>query len=870
MAQDPIEMPIDPEFGRNIEGIPGMEQPEEEEGFIVPFEEEQQEIEEQPDGSVLVTFEDKDYRGPMDSEDFYQNLAEVISAYDSDGIALKYLDLIEKDKEARKQRDKQYEEGIRRTGLGDDAPGGATFQGASKVVHPVMAEACVDFASGAIKELFPPDGPTRTNVLGEATPDKVERAERKRDYMNWQLVYQIPEFKDEEEQLLTQLPLGGSQFLKLFYDEQRHRPRAEFVPIDNILLPFASSNFYESQRVTEIHDITNEEFDNRIRSGLYRDISFIRATQEPDETQAAKASNKVEGKEWQDNIDGVRRVFHIYTYLELEDDNYSNGERAPYIVMIDELNSEVLGIYRNWEDGDDTMTKLDWLVEFKFIPWRGAYAIGLPHLIGGLSAALTGALRALLDTAHINNSPTMLKLKGAKVSGQSQEISPTQVVEIEAGPGVDDIKKIAMPIPFNPPSSVLFQLLGYLDTAAKGVVSTSEEKIADINANAPVGTTQALIEQGAKVFSAIHSRLHDSQRKVLQILGRINRWYLEDMQKGDEVAELPISTDDFEKNSDILPVSDPHIFSETQRMAQNQAILQLAGQYPQLFDMRAVMTRMLKQMKVPAISELMPSAISPTEMDAASENSAMVLGKPAFAYPRQDHLAHIQAHLSFALDPNLGSSKLMAQQFIPQVLEHIKQHITLWYTNQMNTYAVEGTDIDLKKYSKSENADLIDQAIALASEHVKMDAQRVLEKVTPALEQLGQVMQQFQPQPQMDASSQALLEAAKMETERKTAKDQMDSQFDQNKLQSDMQLKMTQEQNENQRKLAEINAKAQEAEKQRQFDAAMNAEDNLTKERMKAADLTVDEVRLRQEQQQTAIDLQNSVQRNLGEQYGYY
>ena len=861
MAQDPIEMPIDPEYGRFVEGIPDEDA---EEGVLVDIEEGEQEIEEQPDGSVIITMKDKDYRGPMDDGDFYQNLAEVINVYDSDSIANKYLDYIQKDKDAREKRDKQYEEGIRRTGLGDDAPGGATFNGASKVVHPVMAEACVDFASNAIKELFPPDGPTRTNVLGEATPEKVEKAERKRDYMNWQLTYQIPEFKDEEEQLLTQLPLGGSQYLKIFYDEQMHRPRVEFVPIDNVLLPFSSTNFYLSQRVTEIHDITQEEFESRIASGLYRDISFVRATEEPEMSQAQKASNKVEGKQFQDNIDGVRRVFHIYTYLEIEEDAHSKGERAPYIVMIDDLNSEVLGIYRNWEDGDETMTKLDWLIEFKFIPWRGAYAIGLPHLIGGLSAALTGALRALLDTAHINNSATMLKLKGAKISGQSDQIDVTQVVEIEGAPGVDDIRKIAMPMPFNPPSPVLFELLGWLDNAAKGVVSTSEEKIADINANAPVGTTQALIEQGAKVFSAIHSRLHDSQRRMLQVLARINRWYLEDMQKGEEIADLPISVEDFEKNSDILPVSDPHIFSETQRMAQNQAVLQLAGQYPQLFDMRAVMTRVLKQMKVPALSELMPNAIQPVEMDAAHENAAMTLGKPAFAYPRQNHLAHIQAHLTYALDPNLGSNPIIAPQYIPQALEHLKQHITLWYTNQMATYATQGTDVDLRKYEKLEEIRDIDRAIALASEHVKMDATEVFQKVTPALQQLQQALQQFQPQPQMTGSDIALLEAAKMETQRKTQKDQLDSQFDQQKMQSDMQLKQTSEQNENMRKMAELQTKVSEADKDRQVEIAMNTENNLTQERMKAADMTVDEVKLRQEQQETAIRLNNEVQQRLG------
>ena len=297
---------------------------------------------------------------------------------------------------------------------------------------------------------------------------------------------------------------------------------AEFVPIDNILLPFASVNFYTAQRVTEMQDITEWEFKQRIDRGLYRDISFIRATMEPEETHSEKATNKVEGKKYQDNEDGLRRVYHIYTYLELEEDNRTKGESAPYVLMIDQLDNEILGLYRNWEEGDETFTKLDWLIEFKFIPWRGAYAIGLPHLIGGLSAALTGALRALLDTAHINNSATMLKLKGAKISGQSQQIEVTQVTEIEGAPGVDDERKIAMPMPFNQPSPVLFQLLGWLDNAAKGVVSTSEEKIKDVNANAPVGTTQALIEQGAKVFSAIHARLHDSLDR--EVLGLYRNW----------------------------------------------------------------------------------------------------------------------------------------------------------------------------------------------------------------------------------------------------------------------------------------------------------------------------------------------------------
>lgn len=823
------EFPIDPDFNRFIDGI--TQTPDG--GALVDLPPEDMDIIEQPDGGALVTMKQEGSEG---ESDFYDNLAEAMSGYELSSLAMRYLDLIDKDKEARKERDKKYEEGLKRTGMGNDAPGGAQFQGASKVVHPIMAEACVDFASRAMKELFPPDGPTRIRIVGEANEEKQERAERKRDWMNWQLTEQIEEFRDEQEQLLTQLPLGGSQYLKLWYDEDKKRPCAEFIPIDNMILPFAATNFYTAQRAAEQQDITEWEFSRRVEAGLYRDIRLIKATMEPEPTAAEKANNKIEGRKWQDNEDGMRRVYHVYTYLNLEDDSFSKGKNAPYILMIDEIDSEVIGLYRNWEEDDQTMTKLDWVIEFKFIPWRGAYAIGLPHLIGGLAAALTGALRALLDTAHINNSATMLKLKGAKISGQSQQVEVTQVTEIEAGPGVNDIRQVAMPMPFNPPNETLFRLLGWLDSAAKGVVTTAEEKIADATANTPVGTTQALIEQGAAVFSSIHSRLHDSQRRVLQVLGRINRWYLDDMMRGDDVAELPITGKDFQKNSDIIPVSDPHIFSETQRMAQTQAVLQLANQantaMPGMFDMRAVYGRMLKQLKVPDIQELMPNTGKPEEHNAADENSAMSLGKPAFAYPGQDHLAHIQVHLDFGLDPMLGSSQLIGPKYIPQAMEHIKQHMVLWYKEQMTGYVTAGTNIKLGPYEESRMASQLDKAFALASNHVKMDTQQVFQGVIQALQQMGQFMQQLpKPQPPMDAEAQAVLQASMAETQRRAQRDQMDMAYKDKELQADI---------------------------------AMNAENNLTKERMMTAELTVDEARLQREQEETAIKLQNATQAKLG------
>jgi hypothetical protein len=790
------------------------------------------ELEELPDGSAVFTMKTE---GPLEDEDFYQNLAdsEDIDSHDLNGMALRYIEMVEKDKDARKQRDKQYEDGIRRTGMGNDAPGGANFNGASKVVHPIMAETCIDFAARAIKELFPPDGPTKTKIIGDVDDKKTLVAERKVEFMNWQLTDQIEEFRDEEEQMLTQLPLGGSQYIKLWYDDKKRRPCAEFLPIDNVLLPFASSNFYTAQRVTEVHNISEYEYKNRIRSGLYRDTDFIRSSLEPEQTGSQKATDKIEGKEFNENEDGIRRVYHIYTWLELEDDPYTKGESAPYILMIDDQESEVVGLYRNWEEGDETLTKLDWVVEFKFIPWRGAYAIGLPHIIGGLSAALTGALRALLDTAHITNSATMLKLKGAKVSGQSQQVEVTQVTEIEAAPGIDDIKKVAMPMPFNPPSPVLFQLLGWLTDAAKGVVTTAEEKIADVNSNAPVGTTQALIEQGAVVFSSIHARLHESQARVLKILSRINRWYLDDMTRGELVAELEVKREDFSRVTDVIPVSDPHIFSETQRMAQTQAVMALMEKNPDLFNRRAVLSRFLKQIKVPNVNELMIDVASPEKQDAATENVHMMIGQKAYAYPEQDHLAHIQSHLDVVKDPYFGQNPLFAGTMLPAQLDHIKEHLSLWYLDRMNGYVRQSLGSKPDEYDALTDPKPMDKLFAVASQHVSLDTQQAFSKVMPVVQQALAMMQQMKPKPEMAGSDQVLLQTSMAETQRRAQRDQAEVSIQQAKVQADIQQKMAKMQMDQQIAMEDL-----------QLRLAIATGDNETQERIETARLTRDAAKL--------------------------
>ena len=873
MANPQIPM----QMGANLPGLDDREEDvklaaqqdaemdEYEEALGLDPDEVEEEVIELDDGSVVINYKEKE--SPLKNPEFYANLAEEFDEGILDSLATEYLNYIDVDKEARSQRDKQYEEGLRRTGLGKDAPGGATFDGASKVVHPVMAEACVDFAASSSKELLPSDGIVKSNIKGDDSRNKVDVAERKSNFLNWQLSEQIAEYRDEMEQLLTQLPLGGSQFLKWRFDEEQKRPTCEWIPIDNIILPYSTTNFYTSQRVTEQQDITEDTYQQRIDAEYYRDLDNYQYTSDApltDQTQSQKANAKIEGKsEPSKNIDGLRRVYEITCFMRLEDDPLTDGRRAPYTLIIDESSSKVLGLYRNWESGDETLEKLDWYVEFKFIPWRGAYAIGLPHLIGGLSAALTGALRALLDAAHINNSQTMLKLKTGRVSGQSDRIEPTQVIEVEAGPGVTDIRQIAMPMPFNPPSSVLMELMGWLTTQAKGVVTTSEEKIGDANSQMPVGTVQALIEQGAKVYSSIHARLHRSQAMSLKIVSRLNHWYLAEMdnQSGEEVQVR-----DFAYNNDIRPVSDPNIFSETQRLAQNQALLQMASTSPPgMFDMRAIYKRVLKQLKVSDAEEILPNPLGASESNPALENVSMTMGRAAAAYPDQDHIAHIKVHLEYANNPAYGGNPVIGPMFAPKALEHIKQHLTLHYLQSMRNMVAKvagGKDV-LELHQEKPLDQEAQQALALASQVVNQDSQQELGQYVQQIQALAQKVQQGKEAQQQsaamaDPTAAAIVKTQMAETQRKTQEAQQKMQAELQTAQQDYQLKVAELQQKVQELQAKYSTQTNIDNQRNATDIAMANINNAAKERVAMINAGVQmdqqQAQLEHEQAMSAID----------------
>ena len=790
-----------------------------ERGEIVELMPENNNVEDTEDGGAIIRFENEE-QNRLNLEHFENIVEEVDPALLKEAVS-DLLEKIERDKEAREKRDKLYEEGLRRTGLGDDAPGGAQFSGANKVVHPMLVEACVDFSARFMKEIFPPNGPVKSKIHGQVDKEKLDKADRKAAFMNWQTTEQMPEFRSELEQLSTQLPLGGGQYLKFMWNQQHRRPQAEFVPIDDVYLPFAATNFYTAERKTHVQYITKMEYERRMRAGMYIDVD-LGYPNDPEFSKASIANDKIEGrKSTSYNEDGLRTIFEIYTYLEFDEGV------SPYIISIDKSTGKALSLYRNWEPDDDRRKELDWIVEFPFVPWRGAYPIGLTHMIGGLSGAATGALRALLDSAHIQNMPTLLKLKGGP-NGQTINLQPTEVVEMEGGALIDDVRKLAMPMPFNPPSPTLFQLLGFLVDAGKGVVQTSFEKLSDQNPNQPVGTTMALIEQGMVVFSSIHSRLHNSMARCFKILHRINSAYLTDEDIEANEAGIEISPADFDGPVDVVPVSDPAIFSETQRFAQVQAIMQRAGAMPQMYDARKVEELFLRTLKISDDMVLQPMP-GTENMDPVSENVAAAMGRPIYVMPQQDHMAHIITHMTFLKSPMFGSNPAIVKTFMYPIAMHLRDHL-------LNYYLVEAhTAVD-----KAQRSDLI-SADASEEVNVILQVQKFIEQQLGAFGQelaaIDQAAQQFAPKPPMPPDSS--MQIAQLNAQIQGQALQQRAQTDQAKIQLD-QAKLQMQQQNDAAKIADRQqerAEKLQAEQFRQMaENQRTAAEVAARERMNTAD----------------------------------
>lgn len=738
------------------------------------------------DGTTTIVLGDEEK--PSESN-WFDNLAATLLPSELDSLARKYLDLIDQDVESRRDRDKQQADGIKKAGIGEPAPGGADFEGASRVTHPVLTESYIDFAASAIKELFPPNGPVKIKVEGKPNKEKMDKAKRKAEFMNWQLIREIPSYRPELERLLTQLPVGGSQYMKLYWNDTRGRPDVEFVPIDDMILPYEARNFFDLQRKFHRMNLSDFTYSQRIYSGLYRDLSLPEGYGTNDPTYSAKATDKIEGKRNDyTSATGEHIVYEGCIYDEvIGDDKAPEGMAVPYLITIDEQSQKVLSIYRNWSEDDKKYREIDYIVDFTFIPWRGVFGLSLLQCLAGLPDALTGSLRALMDSALISNLQGGIKLKG-NPNGASLSVSPTQVTEVDAM-GQDDIRKVYMPIPFNQPSPMLFQLLGFLTDAAKEIVGTAEEKMADASANMPVGTTLALIEQGAKVFSAIHARLQDSQRRCLEILHRLNKDHLPANEKityGSDPDDF-VTQKDFEGPMDVRPVSDPNIFSETQRFAQIQFVLQALisaaatiPQVVQLFNLRALYARAFEMAKIPDYEEFLPEVPTAQPMNPVDENVAMVMGKPVKAYAGQNHEAHIQVLLDFAKNPMFGQSPVVAGKFITSALNHLMDHMLVWYEEMMKADASHG--------KQNINWDDPDMAIELAKSSPVVDkaAQIAFASIPQLVAQAMQQLQAIAPKPPVDPMVQVAM--TDIQGKQQIAQGQLS--LDQQKAQSDAHNKM--------------------------------------------------------------------------------
>lgn len=738
----------------------------------------------------------------QEESDFYENLAEKLDSTTLTRIANDLLDSIEIDRDSHKRQEELYEEGLKRSGLDNDASGGAQFQGASRAVHPVLAESCVDYGSSAIKEIFPPDGPVKIHNFDESVnSQQIEAAEAKRDFLNWQLVEQITEYRSELEILLTQQPLAGAQYIKVWWDAKRNRPAVEFVPTDFVILPYSASSLYTSQRFTVIVPLTRLDYEERVKTGMYMDVLEDSDPFIPEETLPEKANDRIEGRsEPMYNEDGLRKFFEVYVTMPIEDEEY-----RPYIVTIDDYSRKIVSIYRNWNEEDVLEEALQWVVEYPFIPWRGAKGIGLAHLIGSLSGAATGALRALLDAAHLSNFPGAMKLKGARASGQNININATEVTEIEAPAGVDDIRKLVMAMPFPQPSPVLFQLLGWLTDAAKGVITTAEEKISDASNNMPVGTTMALIEQGSKVMSSIHMRLHAAQKKTIEIIQRLNYQYYDEQIQIKKFGKVLVPREGFADTGNVVPVSDPYMFSEAQRFAQIQGVLQMAQDPAVPWNKLAIYKRLLRLMHVSAPQEFIQEPPPPVSADPVTEIVAAMSGQQIAAQPQMNQMEHIQEQLQFLLDPLFGAANpSLVHPGFQVIMNDVFQHLLFLY-QQLKQQSMQFAQQQLMQLIVPQlqgtvPPEAVQQVIA---QHMQSpQAMQMMQQI--ASQWFAQQQQQLQPiaqmvqkanelvkskiPPPMDPQAQAAIQAVQMQEQTKMQIAQMREQTAQQNLQIKSQM----------------------------------------------------------------------------------
>ena len=632
-------------------------------------------VEEDEEGGALITYGGGDEPVDIASLGFGANLAEVLDETYLSSIAKALGSDVEDDDAGREEWKKAYEEGLTLLGLTyEDRT--EPFEGSTGVTHPVLNEAVTQFQAQAYKEMLPPNGPVRSQIVGQVTPEKEQQAERVKNYLNYYITSEMEEYDPEYDQMLYYLGYGGSTFKKVYFDPELGRAVSPVIYPNDLIVPYNARDIRTADRVTHVIKLTPNELRKQQVSGFYRDIDLKEPT-EAKRDEIIEKRDKITGIEPSSTPDAYR-LYEIHTNLDLEgfEDRDSEGEltgiKLPYIVTMNADTGDVLAIRRNYDPNDPKKRKQQYFVHYKFLPGLGFYGFGLVHLLGNLSRSSTSILRQLIDAGTLSNLPAGFKAKGLRIQDEGSLLQPGEWRDVDAPGG--SLRESLLPLPYKEPSATLMQLLGFCIGAAEKFVGTKDLGMTDSNQEMPVGTTIALLERGSRVLSAVHKRLHYSQKQELKLLSRVIRdtvaAYPYDVTAGREIL-----IQDFDDRIDILPVTDPNIFSMTQRISLAQEQLRLAQAAPQMHNQYEAYRRMYSALGVPDIDLILPPPPQPQPEGPAAENGrSMVVpngGLPLKAFPGQDHNAHIASHLAFIRSPLIQTSPQVYGILLGHVFEHV-------------------------------------------------------------------------------------------------------------------------------------------------------------------------------------------------------
>jgi len=739
------------------------------------------------DGGAEVSF-DPNAVDPSMAQDHFANLAESLGEEVLSPLGNKLYDQYTEYKESRGDWEQSYREGLELLGFKYERRT-EPFRGASGVNHPVLAEAVTQFQAQAYKELLPADGPVRTQILGAITPEKQDQSHRVKDFMNYQIMDQMKEYEPEFDQMLFYLPLSGSTFKKVYYDDLLGRAVSKFVPADDLIVPYSANSLDDAEAIIHVIKISENELRKQQVAGFYRDIEL--GNPPVTENQLEDKKLELEGIS-KDGQEDQYTLYEIHTNLDLEgyEDMGSDGEptgiKLPYVITIAEANQKILSIRRNYAEGDKMMKKIQYFVQFKFLPGTGFYGFGLIHMIGGLTRTATAALRQLLDAGTLANLPAGFKSRGIRIRDDAQPLQPGEFRDVDAPGG--NIKDQFMTLPFKGPDATLLQLMGIVVSASQRFAAIADMQVGDMNQQAAVGTTVALLERGSRVMSAIHKRLYVGLKQEFKLLANVFKTYLPPVYPYDVPgATRNIKVQDFDDRIDILPVADPNIFSQTQRISMAQSQLQLAQSNPQIHDLYQAYRSMYEALGVKNIAAILPPPLQPQPIDPSMEEIAAMSMKPFQAFPGQDHKAHIDSHLNFMKSNTVQNNPAVMGALQKNILERIslmsQEQIQLEFKEEL----MQAQQIQMALKQNPNNPQMVQEAQRLAQVMNARKAVLIAELTKDYMDEEQKIINEFGGDPLIKLKSRELDLKARQNEARKA--------FDEGRISLDTMKAMMNQQN---------------------------------------------------------------------------